>query len=228
VRTANEPALRDLPYVATSVLITSLDQLGEIVFLFSRPGEAAIRSFLAAQKDRPFSYTQLGASRDRAPEGYAVDHNRIELGRGAAVFERATDALRRWQMFQIPWIELCWPGTPIEAGATVGVLVSHLGFWSLNACRIVYVIQDHGTCERFGFAYGTLVGHAEIGEERFTVEFHSETKSVWYDIYAFSRPSSPAARLAYGYARRLQRRFARDSKLAMKSAVENAQNKGKD
>jgi uncharacterized protein (UPF0548 family) len=191
------------------------------MFLLARPGEAAIRSFLAAQKDRPFSYTELGASRDQAPEGYSVHHNRTELGEGAAVFERATDALRRWQMFQIPWMELCWPGTPSEVGSTVGVLVSHLGFCSLNACRVVYVVRDHGSCERFGFAYGTLAEHAEIGEERFTVEFHSNNKSVWYDIYAFSRPSSPLARLAHEYARRLQRRFARDSMLAMKLAVQN-------
>jgi uncharacterized protein (UPF0548 family) len=192
------------------------------MFLVSRPREAAIRSFLAAHKDRPFSYAELGASRNQAPDGYAVDHSRVELGHGASVFERATDAVRRWQMFQMPWIQLCWPSTPIDVGATVGVLVSHLGFWSLNACRVVYVLEDHGSCERFGFAYGTLAGHAEIGEERFTVEFHSEDKSVWYDNYAFSRPGSPLARLAYAYPRRLQRRFARDSKLAMKSAVQNS------
>jgi uncharacterized protein (UPF0548 family) len=167
------------------------------MFLISGPGEAAIRSFLAAQKERPFSYAELGASRDRAPDGYAVDHNRIELGQGAAIFERATNALRRWQMFQMPWIKLCWPSTPIEVGATVGVSVSHLGFWSLNACRVVYVLENHGSCERFGFAYGMLAGQAEIGEERFSVEFHSQNRSVWYDIYRFSRPGSPLARRAY-------------------------------
>jgi uncharacterized protein (UPF0548 family) len=190
------------------------------MFLLSRPGQAAIRSFLAAQKDQPFSYAHVGASRDRAPDGYTVDHNRIQLGYGAAAFERAVDALRHWRMFEMPWLELCWPNTPIEVGAAVGVLVSHLGFWSLNACRIAYLIENHGACERFGFAYGTLLDHAEIGEERFTVEFHSEDESVWYDLYAFSRPSSPLARLVYPYARKLQRRFATDSKTAMRTAVE--------
>jgi uncharacterized protein (UPF0548 family) len=197
------------------------------MFLLSRPSETVIRSFLIAQKDRPFSYAELGASRDRTPVGYVVDHNRIALGQGTAVFDRAVDALRRWQMFQMAWIQLCWPSTPIEVGATVGVLASHLGFWSLNACRVVFVVEDHGSCKRFGFAYGTLVGHAEIGEERFTVEFHSEDGSVWYDIYAFSRPASPLAALAYPYARRLQRRFARESKLAMKLAVQSTGGDGR-
>lgn len=38
---------------------------------------------------------------------------------------------------------------------------------------------------RFGFAYGTLPSHAEIGEERFMVELRDG--AVWYDILAFSQ-----------------------------------------
>jgi len=188
------------------------------MFLLSRPGPDAIDSFLESQKGESFPYVDVGASRQSAPQGYVVDHNRILLGQGVEVFERAVKALKRWKMFEMPWVELCWPSAPIEIGATVGVLVSHLGFWSLNACRIVYVVEDHGISDRFGFAYGTLREHQEFGEERFIVEFNSADKSVWYDVYAFSRPG-PFARLAYPYARNLQRRFARDSKTAMKSAV---------
>ncbi len=138
----------------------------------------------------------------------------IQLGTGAAAYERAKRAIRDWKMFEMPWVQLCWPDTPIEPGATVAVLVSHLGFWSLNFCRIIYVIEESAPIEKYGFAYGTLPDHAERGEERFTVEFDSRDQSVWYDIYAFSRPS-PLARLAYPFARHLQKRFARDSKSAM-------------
>jgi len=74
-------------------------------------------------------------------------------------------------MFDMPWVELWWPDTPIKVDATVAVLISHFGFWSLNACRIVYEIDERGACERFGFAYGTLPQHGERGEERFSVEF---------------------------------------------------------
>ena len=192
------------------------------MFLLSKPNQAAIRSFLAAQKELPFSYAEVGASRDSAPDRYTIDHNRIQLGRGIGVFERAVDALRHWQMFKMHWIELCWPSTPVEVGETVGVLTSHLGFWSLNPCRVVYLVEELGACERFGFAYGTLSGHAEFGEERFTVEFHPDDESVWYDLYAFSRPG-PLARLAHPYARRLQKRFATESIVAMKRAVANSQ-----
>jgi uncharacterized protein (UPF0548 family) len=118
----------------------------------------------------------------------------------------------------MPWIDLCWPDTPMERGVSVAVLISHLGFWSLNACRIVYVIDEHGSSEKYGFAYGTLPDHGERGEERFTVEFNSD-QTVWYDLYAFSRPNM-LARLAYPYTRLLQKRFARDSKAAMQKAVQ--------
>jgi uncharacterized protein (UPF0548 family) len=90
----------------------------------------------------------------------------------------------------------------------------------MNACRITYVIEEHGTLERYGFAYGTLQAHGEIGEERFTVELDPVDGSVWYDLYAFSRPG-PVARLAYPLSRLLQKRFAKESKEAMKGSVQS-------
>ena len=191
------------------------------MFSVSKPVRDIIVAFIAAQKMLPFSYPEVGCTRQSPPAGYKVDHNRIRLGQGANIFERAKNAVRQWKVFDVPWIELCWPDTPIEAGATVAVLVSHFGFWSMNACRIVYVIEEHGLIEKYGFAYGTLPGHGEIGEERFTVEFHSGDGSVWYDLYAFSRPR-PAVRLFYPFSRRLQKRFAAESKETMLRAVQSA------
>jgi uncharacterized protein (UPF0548 family) len=119
-------------------------------------------------------------------------------------------------MFAFSWLSLRPQGAPIEPGTTVAVVSSQFGFWALSASRIVYVIDESG---RYGFAYGTLPTHAEIGEERFTVELNSSDESVWYDIFAFSRPR-PLVRLANPVARRLQKRFARDSMAAMRRAVE--------
>lgn len=184
----------------------------------SKPSRTSIDAFIAAQQNQKFSYPETGASCDRAPRGYTVDHNRIQLGVGAVTYEKAKRAIRQWKMFDMPWIHLCWPETPIETGATVAVVASHLGFWSINAARIVYVIDHPATPQKFGFAYGTLPDHSEIGEERFTVELHPSDQSVWYDVYAFSRPGK-LARLAYPFARMLQKRFARDSKLAMQRFV---------
>lgn len=191
------------------------------MFCFNRPGPDTIHEFLAAQKRQKFSYEHVGASRTQAPRGYVVDHNRIQLGKGRATFERAKNAIKHWKMFDITWLKLCWPSTRIEEGATVAIAVSHLGFWSLNAARIVYTIEERGAPEKYGFAYGTLPDHAAMGEERFAVEFHAADDSVWYDLYAFSRPR-PLARLAYPYTRALQKKFASDSKIAMQKAVRPA------
>ena len=188
------------------------------MFCRSQPTQSTIDTFLAAQQNQNFSYPEVGASRKEAPSAYTVDHNRIQLGQGLQIFERAKLAIRQWKMFDIPWIQLCWPNAAIEPGATVAVLVSHLGFWSLNAARIVYTMEEYGPIHKFGFAYGTLPNHAERGEERFSVEFNLEDQSVTYDLYAFSQPNT-LARLAYPLTRSLQKRFAQDSRAAMENTV---------
>jgi len=188
------------------------------MFLLHQPSEEEIAAFISRQRDEPFSYSPTGITRHPPAAGYNVDHNRAQLGAGPLSFKAAINSIRRWQMFNLGWVRLHSNHTPIEEGSTVAVIVNHLGFWSINACRIVYVVEESGAQERYGFAYGTLTGHAERGEERFTVEWDRRNDSVWYDILAVSKPG-PLARLGYPYARRLQRRFANDSKRAMIRAV---------
>ena len=81
----------------------------------------------------------------------------------------------------------------------------------------MYLIEEdeENGLRRHGFAYGTLPEHGERGEERFTIEWDREDGSVFYDIYAFSRPKHFLARVGYPASRLLQRRFARDTKRAM-------------
>jgi uncharacterized protein (UPF0548 family) len=122
-------------------------------------------------------------------------------------------------MFSMPWVNLHSSSAPIQVGTDVAVSVHHFGFYSLNACRIVYIVDYDDPMKRFGFAYGTLVEHAESGEERFTVEWNRNDDRVWYDILAFSRPRQMLARLGYPLSRSLQKKFANGSKLAMLQSV---------
>ncbi len=190
------------------------------MFFLLRPTEERIRAILARQQAAKFSYTEVGASRGRGPQGYASLHNRVELGRGSEAFAQASEAVRQWRMFDLAGVWLCWPNVTLEPGNVVAVLLRHFGFWSLNFCRIVYVIDEDGPARRFGFAYGTLAEHAERGEERFIVEWDHASNMVSYEISSFSRPGSLITQVAYPIARRLQRRFARNSLLAMVHAVE--------
>jgi uncharacterized protein (UPF0548 family) len=138
-----------------------------------KPLDARIGRFLDDQRSPPFSYPEVGASREGAPPGYPVNQLWRRLGAGPETFARAVEALRRWKMYETGWTKLCWPDVPITGGTVVGVLGLHFGLWSLNACRIVYVIEEEGSLlKRYGFAFGTLPGHVERGEERFTVEWH--------------------------------------------------------
>lgn len=183
-----------------------------------RPVEAVVENFLREQADSTVSYSAVGASRSGAPPGYTLDHNRVRLGEGEHVFHSACEALRAWRMFPAPWTQISPAFAPLREGAIVAMQAHALGLWWLNACRIVYVIDEETPVRRFGFAYGTLPAHVEQGEECFSVELHADG-AVWYDLRAFSRPRFWPVKLAKPLARMLQRRFVRDSKRAMCDAV---------
>ena len=183
--------------------------------LFERPDRGSIKAFISGQTGGGFSYASVGATQGDPPAEFVVDHNRIELGRGESVFDAGCRSIKEWKMFELGWVEVFPPDSAIVPGTCVAVLARIFGLWFLNACRIVYTIDEGGPVRKFGFAYGTLQDHVESGEERFTVEWHSHDDSVWYDLLAFSRPNQFLARIGYPVARRLQKRFAADSKQAM-------------
>ncbi len=185
-----------------------------------RPSPADIDDYLARVGQQPFSYSALGATRDpRPPAGYVVDHRRACLGHGEVVFATACQCLRRWDMFQLGWLTPCWPHVPLAPGSVVATLVRLAGTWWLNPCRIVYVEEGGEQVRRLRFAYGTLTDHVEEGEERFTVEWLPDD-TVWYDLYAFSRPRHPLARLGYPAVRWLQKRAGRCSLETMARTVQ--------
>lgn len=189
------------------------------MYLFKKPSDEGIREFIDAQSRLELTYPSVGSTRDGDhPSGYKVDHNRIHLGSGQAIFEAASRALREWRHFQIDWLELHPPDGDPAPDQTVCVLACALGLWVLNACRIVYVLEEEQPLRRCAFGYGTLPEHAESGEERFQIEWR-EDDSVWYNIFAFSRPKQLFSRIAYPYVRHKQKQFASASMRAMEAAV---------
>lgn len=182
------------------------------------PAREVVARFLQGQENVSVSYSEVGESQNGSPAGYTLDHNRVLIGKGESDFAAACEALREWRMFPPPWTKISPASAPLREGAVVAMQARGLGLWWLNACRIVYLVKDDAPIRRFGFAYGTLPAHVEEGEERFSVELHPDG-SVWYDIRAFSRPRFWPVKLAKPLARRLQRRFVRDSQKAMREAV---------
>ena len=185
-------------------------------FIF-KPTESKTSAFLQRERELPYSYMEVGSTQKETPiPGFDNDFNFIELGQGEPVWEAAKEAIRQWKMFPGGWACI-WPDTtPIREGEVVAMLAKVMGLWWLSSCRIVYVI-DHQ--DKFGFAYGTLPGHAECGEELFLVEKTPEG-TVRYVLKAFSKPRVWIARLGYPIARAQQRKFVRFSKNSMLQFVQ--------
>jgi uncharacterized protein (UPF0548 family) len=147
------------------------------------------------------TYPEQGETRsDRLPGGYRHDRRQIELGHGDAAWARAREAIRQWEAHRSAGFAITPAGAAIEAGVTV-VASRPVGIVILAIpCRIVYRTDEPN---RFGFAYGTLPGHPERGEEAFHV-LRRPDDSVSAQIVAFSRPDDWPTRIGAPVARRIQ------------------------
>jgi len=191
------------------------------MFSLAKPSRARIEAFLRESRELPLSYGPVGIARGGAARGFCRDETHVVLGRGEDVFERAWGELEAWRQFDFGWVELFASGPPTTPGTIVGVLIRHLGFWSLNGGRILYTLEDDERSMVRGYAYGTLTNHAERGEEIFRVSMDRATGEVTYSILAVSRPRSLLAWCGYPIARALQRRFRNDSTATLRAAVRN-------
>lgn len=182
-----------------------------------------MRALLDAQAAHPLSYPEAGATRTQPPPGYPRNEYRVRLGSGEQSWRRAVDALRRWEMYRLPWTRLIGAERPPEPGSVVAAVVHHFGFWSINPCRVVYVEEsEQDGVRRFQFAIGTLASHSERGEERFRVEWRRDDDSVWFDLLSFAAAHHWLVRLTVPLMRMLQRRFAREAGEALRRAVDGA------
>ena len=188
------------------------------MFLARRPTQNVIDRFLRESQDLPLSYGPIGIVRIRTA-GQPLDELAVAVGHGQADFERARAALLAWKQFDIGWVETFPRRAPVAVGTTVAVLIRHLGFWSLNGCRVLYSVGSPNDVGRFGFAYGTLTNHGESGEELFEVFIDPRTEDVVYRIRATSRPQATLARFGQPIVRALQARFRNHSVAAMKLAA---------
>jgi hypothetical protein len=117
------------------------------MFFLKEPSDFTINKFIASQRDRPFTYSAVGETDGTPPEGFIVDHNRIQLGHGKHLYEHVLSALQQWEQFDLGWVSIVPKGVPIEIGATVAVKARAFGTWSLNATRIVYVVNERNAVD---------------------------------------------------------------------------------
>ena len=139
---------------------------------------------------------------DGTPDGYASFTCTADLG--SADFDNTADALMHWQVQIRSGVRVAASSPTVQVGS-VAVLRLGCGPLAFRApCRVVRVVHEP---TRRGFAYGTLPGHPESGEESFTLD--DRDGRVTFTITAFSRPATRLARAAGPASRALQRTITR-------------------
>lgn len=149
-----------------------------------------------------FTYPEVGATAGPAPRGYRHLDASAAIGHGRPRFEQAAAEVMRWGMLR-------GAGLHVEATTEVAAVGSEVivGLGPLRApCRVVYVVCEP---DRRGFAYGTLPGHAEIGEELFVVRYDPIDQTVHAEVSAFSRHGTWWSRLAGPVTSMAQRLISR-------------------
>ena len=126
------------------------------------------------------TYRDVGATAGPLPDGYHHVRKSAVIGSGRPRFEEAAAKVMRWGMLR-------GAGVRVDATSEVAAVGSEVlvGIGPVRApCRVVYVIDEP---DRRGFAYGTLPGHPESGEELFAVRYDPATDEVHAEVVAFSR-----------------------------------------
>ncbi|HEX3841876.1 MAG TPA: DUF1990 domain-containing protein [Acidimicrobiales bacterium] len=171
------------------------------MILVSRQNSTSIQRLVESRINSQPTYAAVGASLSgNYPSGFHHDHYERVLGQGREVFEYAREGLQTWQAHNVPGVAVHPQGAEIQPGGTV---VITLGFFVALAapCRIIEVLAEP---RKWGFAYGTLPGHPEEGEEAFVLTW-AEDDIVHFEIKAFSRPADRLVRFAGSIGRRIQR-----------------------
>ncbi|MGW7408765.1 DUF1990 domain-containing protein [Streptomyces sp. NPDC054833] len=153
----------------------------------------------------PFTYEPVGATRDDlnfCPPGFRPMHVRTRIGEGPEVFRRAAEAVLTWEMHRAMGVGI--DATADRAAPDVDVTVTLAGLIKAP-CRIVWTVEEP---RRAGWAYGTLTGHPECGEEAFVVD-RTGDGTVWLTVAAFSRAEKWYARAGGAATRGLQHAYAR-------------------
>lgn len=158
-----------------------------------------------------FSYPEVGATLHGGGlrPGYSRLHHRVRIGRGEDAFRAAVEALGTFRMHRRLPVGITASAPRAELGADVTVTLAGV---VRAPCRIVWVLDEPG---RYGWAYGTLDGHPECGEEAFLLTL-APNGDVWFDVIAFSRPGGRAARLLGGLVPVMQRLYARRCGLVLR------------
>lgn len=155
-------------------------------------------------RNLPLTYRQVGSTRDTTmPRGYRALCRTLGVGTGEERLELAAQVLLSWDMHRRAGLGVRTSSARVTQGA---VAVLSLGFGNMGVqapVRVVYMVDEP---RRKGFAYGTLAGHPESGEEAFVLELQDDD-AVTFTITGFSRPAMLLSRVGGPISRAIQSRI---------------------
>jgi uncharacterized protein (UPF0548 family) len=167
------------------------------------PVEAMSAELASRLASAELTYQDVGGTSGVLPDGYHHLQRSLVVGAGAEVFAGAVADLFSWQVHLRAGLRVTASAAAAEPGAVV-LLAIGAGPVQIGApCRVVYTTTQP---RRHGFAYATLPGHPESGEEAFVIEQQADG-TVVFTITAFSRPATAAARAAGPLGRMLQHHY---------------------
>lgn len=142
------------------------------------------------------TYPQVGATLDpMLPTGYHHTDVRRRVGPGKA-FTPLGDFILGWGLQRGAGMSV--PSKEVSMDESITL--------RLGLIRIpVLVVRMVDEPDRRGFAYGTMRGHPETGEEAFLAE--RDDLGTWVHIRAFSRPGTWWSRVGAPASRAMQRRY---------------------
>lgn len=174
------------------------------VFRLRPPSVGEAAELIASLASQVHTYAEVGATAGDLPAGYHHLDRSLVIGSGDAAFARAVDGLRSWQAHRGAGLTVHPEQPPLEPGTDVLSVARAGPLVALAGCRIVYAVDEP---MRFGFAYGTLSLHPEVGEEAFMLE-RDAGGDVTFRVRAFSRPGHILTRLGGPVATLVQRQTA--------------------
>ncbi|MBR7832444.1 DUF1990 domain-containing protein [Actinospica durhamensis] len=152
-----------------------------------------------------FTYPEVGTTRGAGPppSGYRYLEHRMRVGTGERAFAVAGEAVLDWRLHAGMHVRPRADRARAEPGArvTVRLGLTRPAWLGISApCEVVWAVDEP---RRRGFAYGTLRGHPERGEEMFLVEWDGpddggpsgggpeagepdQRGAVWLTVRAFS------------------------------------------
>lgn len=159
-----------------------------------RPGADALDELLERARESTLTYDHVGSTLNDSgePTPTRVRTERLELGQGDAVFDAAVAGLRSWACHRGLPAAIHPADAPLVVGTSLLVVLGVGPAFVVVPDRVVAVVDEP---RRFGFAYGTLEGHQERGEESFVVE-HLDDDRVVASIAVDAVAATAAARLA--------------------------------